>query len=47
MKKRTIIGIICMVLAVATTFLVAPVVHKRYLNGNSSCKGYKTRDFYY
>ena len=27
MKKRTIIGIICMVLAVATTFLVAPVVN--------------------
>lgn len=27
MKKRTIIGIICMVVAVATTFLIAPVIN--------------------
>ncbi|MDD4429654.1 MAG: SAF domain-containing protein, partial [Paludibacter sp.] len=28
MKNRTVIGIICMVLAVAMTFVIAPVVNK-------------------
>ncbi|MBR5090564.1 MAG: pilus assembly protein CpaB [Ruminiclostridium sp.] len=28
MKKRTIIGVICMVLAIAVTFLVAPIVNR-------------------
>ena len=28
MKNRTVIGVICMVLAVAVTFLVAPLVNR-------------------
>ena len=35
MKNRTVIGIICIVIAVATTFLVSPVVN-RLTNGETS-----------